>query len=238
MSPKVSVPKVSVIVPALDEEPNLAEAVKNIAQALDSHRIPGEIIVVDDGSTDGTPRVISRLEQKIPNLRALRHEEPLGLGRSFWDGVKIARGELVTLIPGDGENDANEILRHIPLTERYDLVVPYVANTQVRGWKRRLLSEGYRRVVNASFGTSLKYTNGTVLYRKSVLDQLDLRSSGFFYQTELLVKCLRRGCRYIEVPYALKPRASGESKALRLKSLAKLGAEYALTLAETRLFAR
>jgi hypothetical protein len=68
--------------------------------------------------------------------------------------------------------------------------------------------------------------NGTVMYRREVLQSLSLDSAGFFYQTELLIKAIRMGYLYAEVPYGLKKRIGGRSKAVSLKSLLKLTKDY------------
>jgi glycosyltransferase involved in cell wall biosynthesis len=218
--------RITVIMPSLNEETNVGDAVRNVVEAFESFGICGEIIVVNDGSTDDTGKVASDLSARYPFLTVLRHGEPQGIGSSFWDGVMNARGEIVTMIPGDGENDASEILRYLPLLDHVDIVVPYVFNSDVRSFGRRALSALYRGIINASFGLSLRYMNGTVMYRRCVLRGISCRSRGFFYQTELLTKSIRRGYLYAEVPYALGKRAGGASKALTLSSLLKVTSNY------------
>src|SRR6266699_783609 len=92
------------------------------------------------------------------------------------------------------------------------------------------LSRTYTRIINLSFGLRLHYYSGTVLYRKSVLDRIELRSAGFFYPAELLIKTIRAGYLYAEVPYALRSRVSGDSKAVSVKSLLAVSRAYVLTL--------
>jgi hypothetical protein len=65
----------------------------------------------------------------------------------------------------------------------------------------------------------LNYMNGTVMYRRCILEDIHLKNPGFFYQTELLIKCLKNGYMYAEVPYTLKKRHAGGSKATTMKSL-------------------
>lgn len=226
--------QISVVMPALNEEANLGRAVESALDAFARLSLRGEIILVDDGSTDGTTEIGKALQRKHPFLRLLRHESPQGIGRSFWDGVQLAQGEVVTLLPGDGENDGYEILRYLPLMEQVDVVVPFVFNRGARSALRAFVSRFYRAVVNLSFGTSLNYLNGTVMYRRCLLGEITLRSNGFFYQTELLVKCLRAGYLYAEVPYGLGAREAGESKALIWKNISRVIGDYLRTLASVR----
>lgn len=211
--------KVTVIMPALNEEKNIIGAVENVIESFDKVGISGEIVVINDGSTDGTGNAVEGLAKKHPFIRLISHDKPHGIGASFWEGIKKSQGEIVTMVPGDGENDAYEILRYLPLMSHVDVVIPFVHNKNVRSWKRRMLSKLYKGIINLSFGMLLNYMNGTVMYRKCVFGGIDLKARGFFYQTELLIKCLKSGYMYAEVPYILKTRNAGGSKATTLKSL-------------------
>lgn len=224
--------QITAIMPSLNEEKNLASAVRNVLQAYQRFGINGEVVIVNDGSTDGTGKLAEELRQKDPSLQVIHHATPQGIGGSFWDGVKVARGEVVVMIPGDGENDAAEILRYLPLMDQVDMVVPYVFNKQVRSAARRLVSNLYRGIINISFGTTLNYMNGTVMYRRCILESIELRGKGFFYQTELLIKCVREGYLFAEVPYALQQRAAGRSKATSFNSLKNVTQAYFALLVE------
>lgn len=221
--------QVSVIMPSLNEQANLALAVQNVITAYETLKINGQIVIVNDGSSDSTGSIAESLAKQYSFVKALHHETPQGIGGSFWDGALSSDGEAVIMVPGDGENDAAEILRYMDLMEHVDVIVPYVFNKSVRSTKRRILSRMYRGIINISFGMSLNYMNGTVVYRKAVFENIELQSKGFFYQTELLIKCVRAGYLYAEVPYALKIRAEGVSKAVSLKSLKNVMKAYIST---------
>jgi hypothetical protein len=77
-----------------------------------------------------------------------------------------------------------------------------------------------------SFGTNLNYTNGTVFYRKTVFKDIELKSHGFFYQSELLIRLIRKGYLFAEVPNYLMVRKDGKSKATTLKSLLAVIKDY------------
>jgi glycosyltransferase involved in cell wall biosynthesis len=222
--------QVSVVMPSLNEEANLGEAVADVLAAFQEMGLAGEILVINDGSTDGTAELARALEKKFPQVRALHHGSTKGIGAAFWTGVKKAEGEIITMLPGDGENDAREILRYLPLLQHVDLVIPFVFNAEIRSLPRRLLSKAYKAIINISFGVLVNYMNGTVMYRRNTLLSLKLQSNGFFYQTELLIRAIRKGYLYAEVPYALKRRRAGQSKALTLRSLARVCREYLVML--------
>ncbi|MDD4601673.1 MAG: glycosyltransferase family 2 protein, partial [Negativicutes bacterium] len=149
--------KVSVIMPALNEEGNITRAVENALDAFRRLECAGDVIIVNDGSTDRTAQIVEKMSERNPEIRMISHEKTKGIGASFWDGVSVAGGELVVLLPGDGETDAFEILRYLPLLEHVDMVIPFFYNKEVRNWKRRMISKIYKGIINLSFGLLINY---------------------------------------------------------------------------------
>jgi len=213
---------ISVIMPALNEEVNIEQAIENVLESFRKLEIDGEVVIVNDGSTDDTENIAEGFVREYPNVQLINHMKSQGIGKAYWDGAKASKGECITWVPADGENDAFEILRYLPLMKQVDIIIPYVYNKETRSWNRRLLSKVYKAIINLSFGMILNYMNGTVIFRKSILQDVKLKSSGFFFQTELLIKTIKQGYLYAEVPYALSSRDSGQSKALSFKSLYKV----------------
>ncbi len=217
----------SVIMTALNEEENIVSAVENILEAFSFYKIPAELIVVNDGSTDTTPQLLEELQKRYPQvIRIIHHPRPCGVGASFWDGVDEAWGEVVVWFPADRENDAKEILRYFPLTEEVDIVLPFIFNKEVRPLFRRLLSGIYNFIINFTFLSSFNYTNGTSLYRRSVLKELEHRHTGFFFQTDIVIRAVKKGYLFGEVPCRLRRRSRGESKAISFRSLRNLAKGY------------
>src|SRR4030042_5850790 len=208
----------SVIMPALNGESNILPAIRSTLKAFKDLNIKGEIIAVNDGSTDHTGALIREMMAQDPRVRMLKHEKPEGMGASFWDGVQSARGNIVTMFSGDNENIPFEALRYIDLLKHVDIVVPFVYNRGGRGRFREFLSSLFRTIINLSFRMNLNYTNGTVLYRKSILDGMHLQSKGFLFQAEILVKMTRKGYLFAEVPYSIGKRNTGKSKAISFRS--------------------
>jgi glycosyltransferase involved in cell wall biosynthesis len=218
--------KISAIVPALNEEKNVAQAIANTLSAFDNLDTAGEIIVINDGSQDGTAKIVDDICQKDSRVRMITHEKPMGLGASFWDGVDHARGEVVVVIPGDNENDPWEILRYYRLIEHVDLVIPFIFNREVRPMFRNILSLVYRFIINSTFVVNFNYTNGTILYRTEILRDIKYRSHSFFFQTDALVRLVKKGYLFAEVPYRLGKREQGRSKAVSFPSLLKVMRGY------------
>ena len=218
--------EISVIMPALNEEKNIKDAVDNTLKAFEDFGIKGEIIVVNDGSTDKTEAIAKSIIDDNSPVSILIHDTPKGIGASFWDGVDNARGNVVVIFPGDNENDPWEIFRYYKVLDHVDIVIPFVFNREVRPIFRNILSFIYRFIINATFVVNLNYTNGTVLYRKSILKELNNRATSFFFQTDILIRTIKKGYLFAEVPYRLGIRNKGESKAVSFPSLFQVMRAY------------
>ena len=129
-------PKLAVIMPATERRSERRGRHPATLASLDAFAIDGELIVVDDGSSDRTGQCIREAMARDPRVRMVRHETPQGVGAAFWDGVAAARGEFVTMMPGDNENDPRETLRYASLLEHVDIVLPFVFNKSVRSRSR------------------------------------------------------------------------------------------------------
>jgi dolichol-phosphate mannosyltransferase len=216
----------SIIVPALNEEPNVADAVNSIVDALDQAQTDWEIILVDDGSNDATGSIADAIAAVNSRIRVIHHAKPMGIGYCFREGASCATKEAVTFLPGDGENDPVEIIKHLPLLEHVDMVVPYVVNKDARSKARQALSGLYLRIINVSFSANFKYANGNVLYNRRIFDAVKSKSNSFFFTTEYLMRATRAGFTFSQVPILIRKRLQGESKALTIASLRTLSKEY------------
>ncbi len=216
----------SVIMPALDEEDNIEDSIRATLRAMHKYKIDGEIIIINDGSTDKTLEIVKKIIQKNTQIKLINHKKPEGIGYSFFRGVKESIKDVVVMIPGDNENIPEGTLAFFNLLDGVDIIIPFIYNIEVRHKGRRIISAIYRFIINISFGTNLNYTNGTVFYRRCILDDIKLQSFGFFYQTELLMKLIRKGYLFSEVPNFLSLRNNGQSKATALSSLFRLTVSY------------
>jgi len=216
----------SVIMPALNEEKNIEDAIIATQNAFNKYEINGEIIIVNDGSSDNTAFIVQEISKKFNNIRTITHEKPEGVGRSVWDGFNASQKDVVVMFPADNENDPDESLLYFDLMNKVDIIAPFICNINVRGKKRKIISEIYNFIVNSTFGTKLNYHNGTTFYRRAILNDVKLKSFGFFFQTELIVKLVKKDYLFAEVPSYLSIRSGGNSKALTRKSFINVAKGY------------
>ena len=216
----------TIVLPALNEQENLKDAVTTTIAALQGGGIDWEMVLVNDGSTDKTGDIATELASKEPRIKLLHHERPMGIGYCFGEGIAISSKDAITWFPADGENDPEQILKYLPLLEHVDIVVPFVINKGVRSVLRRFVSKFYLWTINLSFGTNFNYTNGTVVYRRHVFERVKRRSNSAVFQAECLVKATRRGFIFAEVPVLLEKRRSGPSKGVSFKSMPRIFWEF------------
>jgi dolichol-phosphate mannosyltransferase len=207
----------SVIVPALNEEASIADAVEEIKRAVDG-KFVYEVLLFDDGSTDRTGAIMDELALRDPTLRVTHNPRPRNLGGVYKQGLELARYEYVVMVPGDNENPAPALEAPLAAIGRADIVVPYVGRSK-RSLRRVLISRAYVLVMNALFGLRLRYYNGTVVHRAANLREITIDTDSFGYQSEALIKLLRLGKSFVEVPVDVQPRPARASKAFRPKNV-------------------
>lgn len=209
----------TVVVPALNEEENLRPAVEGLLKEIGPLASDLEVLVFDDASTDRTGEIADELAARDPRVVAIHNRDRLNIGGSYKAGIARARGDYLFLFPGDNETRVDEIARGLRCLDRADVLVFFITNTGVRPASRRVVSRLYVAVVNALFGTGFRYTNSTNVFRTDVLRRFPIRTNGFSYQTEALVKAVGSGVDYLEVGVELQRRVGGTSKALTWKNL-------------------
>ena len=209
----------SVIVPALNEEGNLAAAVATVLDAIGNRFADYEVLIFDDGSTDRTGAIADGLASNNPHIRVVHNPRNIGFGYNYTRGVQIARMEYVAMFPGDNEISGEAIRTILAAVGTADIVVPYISTPAVRSLSRRAVSACFVMLINFLFGLRLRYFNGPCVHRRSLLLSVPMRTHGFAYMASILVRLIRSGSSYVEVPMPVQAREHGRSKAFRPKNI-------------------
>ena len=209
----------SIIIPAYNESENIVATLENVARALEPLPLRHEILVIDDGSTDATAALVTSSVKRFPAVRLLINERNMGFGWSYRRGVEAAALDHIVMGHGDNAWGFETLREFFSQVGRADLIVGYTRDMwATRTLTRTLISKGYTQVVNLITRRGLKYYNGLQIHPARVLKSLRIQSSGYGFQSEVLVKSLRRTKTVIEVPMDLIEREKGESKAFRVKN--------------------
>ncbi len=209
--------KLSVIIPAYNERATIAELVRRVKEA----DIPKEIIIVDDGSTDGTRDIVQGLKDE--ETRIVYHPYNRGKGMAIRTGIKQARGDIIVIQDADLEYDPNDYHKLIePIIEGKAKVVygsRFLASShQRRSWSHYLGIRVLTWFTNLLYRTHL--TDEATCYkafRADVLKSIKLDCQRFEFCPEVTAKVRRRKIAILEVPISYNPRTVKEGKKIRLK---------------------
>ena len=211
-------PSISVIVPALNEEGNLESTIHDILLSLGRGFSSYELLLINDGSTDRTAIIADGLASENSNIKVIHHATNQGLGYSLREGFQRASKEYVMWYPGDNGMQQPSLAVMFQHTGKADLIIPYIANPEFRSRARRMVSQAYVSLLNAIFGLDLKYYNGVVIYRSDLIKKVKTSTQGFAFLAEALIRMIKEGSTYEEVPTFHRERSHGESKAFRLQN--------------------
>jgi glycosyltransferase involved in cell wall biosynthesis len=217
--PLASQRSLSVVIPAYCERENILQTLENVTRALAPLDLAHEILVVDDGSTDGTGDVITANLGRFPTVRLLVNERNMGFGWSYRRGVDAASLDHIVMVHGDNAWGWETLREFFSRVGDADVVIGYTRRmARSRTWRRTIVSKTFTLLLNLITGRRLHYFNGLQIHPASVLKSLRIESSGYGFQAEVLVKSLRLTSTYVEVPMDLIERKHGESKAFRVKN--------------------
>ena len=214
--------RVLVVVPTYNERENLEWLVGRIRSS-----VPWvDVLVVDDGSPDGTGDLGDRMAAADPQVTVLHRATKTGLGAAYLHGFGWALDEVYDVIgemDADGSHQPEQLPRLLSALEHADLVIGsrWVPGGSVVNWplSRKVLSVGGNLYARLLLGMPLRdITAGYRLFRRSTLETIDLgsvESAGYIFQTDLAFRTLRAGLRVVEVPIQFVERVRGQSKMSR-----------------------
>jgi glycosyltransferase involved in cell wall biosynthesis len=208
----------SVVLPAFNEETALPGVIGEVFRYLPAGWQDFEVIVVDDGSTDGTPQRLAELQGRYPLLRIVRHEQNRGYGEALRSGFGAARFSWLLLMDADGQFRIADLERLRPYAGTHDVVAGWRARRADNFW-RALLTWGYVCLIRLFFGLKVKDVGcGFKLFSRRSWEQVQpiASSDHKIFTVEWLWKAQRRGLSLVNVPVRHFPRQGGRPTGARL----------------------
>lgn len=215
-------PELSLVLPVHNEAENLRWLLPHLATTLPALAARHEVIVVDDGSTDGSGVLAAELAAALGiELRIIRHDHKSGYGATVGDGLRAARLSHVAFTDADGQFEVADFALLIPLLDEADLV---------GGWREQRQDAAMRAVVSWVFNTlvlvlyRLPYRDldcAMKVMRREVLDSVELRARSALLNTELYYKARYAGWRIAQHPVPHHPRRAGRRSGARPGAIAR-----------------
>ncbi len=223
---------VSVIIPCHNEADSIVSLLSELVKVLQGNNVDGEVIVVDDNSTDETSKEVRREAEVHERIKLVqRRDGKCGVGRTLRAGFDQARGDVIVTMDGDFSHDPADIPRFLhEIRAGADLVIGSrygKAGEAHMPSSRKLISGGYSRLARILFHTNITdLTSGYRAIRKDALNRLHLSSSGFAIHAEIHLKALNTQLSVTEIPILYHRRLGGTSKL----SYFKVGIPYVKVL--------
>lgn len=202
-------PRLSVVLPAFNEEGNIAATLDRAERYLEQTCPEYEILVVDDGSRDATAAAVRYWTRRNRKIRLISHGTNQGYGAALKTGFANARGELIFFMDSDGQFDIRDLDRFLPLVPEYDGVIGYRINRQDSALRRfnafcwNLLNRRLLGIPFRDIDCAFK------LYHRRALKAIPITSSGAMINAEMLARLTARGFRLAEVGVRHFPREAG-----------------------------
>lgn len=200
---------ISVVIPVFNEEENLPILIPQLDHVLKQLGKPYEMIFVDDGSTDGSRRILKEHIMQYPKIRILGFKTNCGETAAGAAGLKEARGDIIITMDADLQNDPNDIPRMIDYLKEYDMVTGWRQKRE-DSWIKKITSRIANSIRNWLTGETIKDSGCTFrAYRRECLQNLKLYKGMHRFMPTLV---RMEGYRVIEIPIAHHPRKFGVSK--------------------------
>jgi glycosyltransferase involved in cell wall biosynthesis len=211
-------PQLTVCVFAWNEVETIRKVIDEVRASVDRIGAPAEIIVIDDGSTDGTGEASDEAARADLRVRVVHHGDNRGLGGIYRTGFDEARGDFITFFPGDAQFPASIAEDFFPRMRDHDMVLGYLP--QRPGIVGAVLSRVERVLYRVLVGPMPRF-QGILMFRRSLLAELPLKSSGrgWAILMELILRVARADKRIVSVPTSIRPREVGTSKVNNIRNI-------------------
>lgn len=215
--PNHPVTSLSIFFPCYNEKDNirsLTEKTVSVASRIcDNH----EIILVDDGSSDGTSELADQLAQEYPAVHVVHHRLNKGYGAALQSGFRAATKEYVFYTDGDGQFDIAELTNLLPFIQDHDIVSGYRIRRQ-DSMLRKINAFCWTTLVCFLFNLKLKDIDCAFkLYKRKIFDHIEMHSTGALIDTEILARAQRKGYTITQIGVHHYPRTAGQQSGANIK---------------------
>ena len=201
---------ISVFFPCYNEKDNITRTTEQAVTVLEKLGCDFEVIIVNDGSSDGTAQIADELASKNTNVKVIHHPTNLGYGAALQSGFRAATKELVFYPDGDGQFDINEMPPLLDLIEQCDVVSCYRLNRQ-DNFIRKINGRCWTKLGCMLFKMKIRDIDCAFkLYKTEIFDNIKMLSTGALIDTEILARVTAKGYTIMQKGVHHYPRTAGE----------------------------
>jgi len=208
---------VSFVFPMFNEAENIAETVRRASELAVQIADDYEIIVADDASTDGSGDIVDSIAASDKHVRPVRLKQNTRFGGALKEGLKAASKEIVIYTDSDFPAKEDDIRKALEVLDGADVVTAYSLVIKDSSLKRIVMSKAYNFMVRALFGLHIRDINsGLKIYKRKVLEGLDLKSRSPFIDVEIFAEAVKRGFKIKQYGLIFELRTKGSSTISRM----------------------
>jgi glycosyltransferase involved in cell wall biosynthesis len=215
----------TIFVSCYNEADYIIPTLETVSAAARETGLRFEVLVIDDGSRDNSPRLVAEYIAAHPedNLVLRVNRMNRGLAQNYMDGAFLGHGKYYRLICGDNAEPKESILTVFNAIGKADIVVPYYTSSEGKSLQRRIISNTYTRLVNLVTGNRLHYYNGLAVHLRYNIMRWHPNTRGFGFQADILCLLIDLGFSYIEVPVIMVEQRRGASNAFTFRNFLSVG---------------
>jgi len=208
---------ISVFFPCYNEQENVGPTTEKVLNVLEKLKADFEVIIIDDGSSDGTGKIAADIADRDDRVKVVHHPRNLGYGAALQSGFEAATKKLVFYTDGDGQFHISEMPPLLELMAQYDIVSGYrldrkdSAVRKINGWC-------WTKLVCLLFGLKIRDIDCAFkLYKREIFDNIELSSTGALIDAEILARAARKGYRITQKGVHHYRRTAGEQSGANLR---------------------
>lgn len=213
--------EISVVIPTYNEKENIFTLINEVERILKKENKKFEILIIDDNSPDGTPKIARMLDRQYKNIRVIIRKTKEGVGSAYYLGYKKSNGKVIVGMDADLSHDPSEIIKLLKkIEEGYDMVLgsrhilgAYYEHKKFNTFRKYIISKYGNILTSFILGINIRdFTNGFRCFKKEIVDNIKLVNKGNSLLMEIIAKSYWKGYKIIEVPTTFRDRKKGTSK--------------------------
>jgi dTDP-L-rhamnose 4-epimerase len=214
----------SIVIPAYNEAGNLESLVRYVLSEVETFIGDLEVLVVNDGSHDGTGLIADRLAAEDRRVRVIHHPFNVGYGGAQKSGLKYATRDWVVFVPADHEFDVRDLRKFLEVRDVADIIGSFRI-VRYDSPLRRIISRFYNIYMRWAYGVRLRDLNWVKMFRRSIFESIEIESPGFGVDAEIVVKACLQGRRVTEIAVTHHLRTWGRPTGVSFKNVYRTARE-------------